>query len=475
MIKNTYIAFLVILIGILELVNAQQTDLKAAKFRAENLLPSPQHLELHNQLFKLSQNTLVHSNANAKNAIAYFQNKLFLASGYYLKNSNKQQHNLITFTSDTSIAPEGYSLEINNAAITVQASDSSGFFYGVQTLLQLLDPNIYQPKSATGKSWNLIGLKIQDSPKHRWRSFMLDSGREYQSLSFIKKYLDHMAMLKMNVFHWHLTEGQGWRIEIKSYPKLTEIGAHVSEGSSKGRYYTQQDIKEIVSYAKERCITVVPEIDIPGHSEAALTAYPEHSCFKEKPSAKMTFSATLFCGGRESTYAFLETIFDEVCALFPSQYIHIGGDEAPKERWKACSDCQAKIKKENLHNEHELQVYFSNRIARYLKTKDRKAICWGDIIHEEGPDLEDNIVVYWWNWRRHKTKTLDKSIEKRIPVICGTNYYNYLNFPVTPWSKYTKARTFDLKKVYQKKPFKFIRQQNNQCRKCSGNGHLSLD
>ena len=182
-----------------------------------------------------------------------------------------------------------------------------------------------------------------------------------------------MAMLKMNVFHWHLTEGQGWRIEIKSYPKLTEIGAHVSEGSSKGRYYTQQDIKEIVSYAKERCITVVPEIDIPGHSEAALTAYPEHSCFKEKPSAKMTFSATLFCGGRESTYAFLETIFDEVCALFPSQYIHIGGDEAPKERWKSLLRLPSQNQKRKFTQRTRITSLFLKPNCTLFKNKRQKS------------------------------------------------------------------------------------------------------
>ena len=177
---------------------------------------------------------------------------------------------------------------------------------------------------------------------------MLDSGRQYQSPDFIKRFLDQMAMLKLNVFHWHLTEGQGWRIEIKKYPKLTSIGSKVASGPQQQGYYTQEEIKAIVNYAADRHIRVVPEIDLPGHSEAALNAYPEFSCFNEAPKSVMSFSSTIFCGGKPETYTFIKSVLDEVCELFPSEYIHLGGDEAPKNNWDRCNKCQQQLKRKNL-------------------------------------------------------------------------------------------------------------------------------
>ncbi len=446
---NTYTLVLLLL----SMHSQAQNELYSeTKTRAENLLPTPQYIAIKKGVFELNSKTRIVKNPKAENAITFLQELLSTASGYKLKYTKRIQKNTVVFELDTTQTAEAYSLKINKKNIRIKANSSSGFFYGLQSLVQLIEPEIYRRNKEKKTKWTLAQIDIKDAPKHRWRSFMLDSGREYQSVAFIKKYLDHMAFLKMNIFHWHLTEGKGWRIEIKKYPKLTSIGANIGEGSSKGKFYSQKDIKEIVAYAAARHIEVVPEIDVPGHSEAALIAYPEYSCLQKAPNPKMTFSANLFCGGRESTYTFLTNVFEEVCALFPSEYVHIGGDEAPKQIWKTCPHCQKRIHSEGLQNEHELQIYFSNRIARFLKLKGKKAICWGDVLHQEGPELEDNIVVYWWNWRRHKTKALDASIAKNIPLICGTNYYNYLNFPVTPWSKYKKNRTFDLKKIYLHNP-----------------------
>ncbi|MGB2129229.1 MAG: beta-N-acetylhexosaminidase [Flavicella sp.] len=446
--RPTYILLLLLLS-----FNSQaQNKYTEATNRALNLLPTPKNTILKKGVFQLNSKTKIIKTLKAAKAITFLQQKLSDASGYTLKTSNRVQKNTVVFEIDSLQIEEGYALEINNKNIRITANSDSGFFYGIQSLLQLMSPEIYSRNKVRKDKWVLAQLDIKDAPKHRWRSFMLDSGREYQSVPFIKKYLDYMAFLKMNVFHWHLTEGKGWRIEIKKYPKLTSVGATLGEGSSKGKFYSQEDIKEIVNYAASRNIEVVPEIDVPGHSEAALIAYPEYSCLQKAPNSKMTFSANLFCGGRESTYTFLTNVFEEVCALFPSEYIHIGGDEAPKAIWKTCPHCQKRIQSESLKNEHELQIYFSNRIAKFLKTKGKKAICWGDVLHQEGPELEDNIVVYWWNWRRHKRKALEASIAKNIPLICGTNYYNYLNFPITPWSKYKKNRTFDLKKIYLHNP-----------------------
>ena len=316
----------------------------------------------------------------------------------------------------------------------------------------MLPAEIYSKCKGGSISLKLPCLIIKDLPKYSWRSFMLDSGRQYQTIEFIKRYLDYLAMLKINIFHWHLTEGQGWRIEIKKYPKLTEVGAFVANGEEQQGFYTQEEIKEIVEYAKDRFITVVPEIDLPGHSEAALIAYPEYTCFGNTPETVMEYSANLFCGGNEKTYQFLQNILDEVCELFPGEYIHLGGDEAPKDNWDSCCVCQERIKQENLNNSHELQVYFSSRLANYLKQINKKVILWGDIVEQPAQKLPDNVVIYWWNYRRKKDLAFQNALANGYQVICGTNYYTYLNFPVTPWSQYKTDRTFDIKTAYEKNP-----------------------
>ena len=420
--------------------------------RAKNLLPTPEKILIKKGFFHISPETKVVGEHLAPRALAFLQNRLRLSSGYSLKTTEKIGNNTITFHKLYLIPEEAYLLFIDKNGIRITAGTASGFFYGIQSLLQLMDTDIWKDENVQKLKWTVAAVEIEDHPKHQWRSFMLDSGREYQSPEFIKNYLDYLAMLKMNVFHWHLTEGQGWRIEIKKYPQLTTIGSSVAEGPSKGKYYTRKEIKDIIQYAADRFITVVPEIDVPGHSQAALIAYPEYTCSGKAPESVMGFSPHIFCAGKDKTYSFLKDILDEVCELFPSKYIHLGGDEAPKKEWKACSHCQQKIKENGLKNEHELQIYFTNQLAAHLKQKGRKAICWGDVVHQPGPKLEDNIVIYWWNWRRHKDKALQESIKQGIPIICGTNYYSYLNFPVTPWSKYNKNRTFDLKTTYEQNP-----------------------
>ena len=418
----------------------------------QNILPTPEHVIFLNSKFVFKKNVQLAYVNEYINSAQYLANRLKAYAKIKTEVSNSGDIVLCNNNDNIDIGNEGYKLEINEDHIKIYANNDAGIFYGIQSLLQLL-PNEVQ----AGKHYDLTGVKIDgleviDQPKYEWRSFMLDSGRQYQTPDFIKRYLNHMAMLKMNVFHWHLTEGQGWRIEIKKYPKLTEIGSQVSDGKEQQGYYTQEEIRDIVSYAEQLHITVVPEIDVPGHSEAALTAYPEMSCFKEAPESVMAFSANLFCGGREETYTFLQDILNEVCELFPSQYIHLGGDEAPKANWDKCLDCQNRIKEEKLHDSHDLQLYFSTRLAQYLKTKGKKAIFWGDVIYDEGTTLPDNVVIHWWNWRRHEDKALKNAIKRGHQVICNTNYYSYLNFPLSPWTRYSKKRTFDMKTTYEQNP-----------------------
>jgi N-acetyl-beta-hexosaminidase len=343
---------------------------------------------------------------------------------------------------DKDLGPEGYQLEITSGGAVIRASAPAGEFYARQSLEQLV---------ALSEDGRIPCVRIEDRPKYAWRSFMIDSGRQYQQLDTIKGLLDRMAMLKLNVFHWHLSENDGWRIEIKQYPELTRTGAFVANGPEQHGFYTQAEVREIVAYAAERHITVVPEVDIPGHANAALTAYPENTCTGQPPAPrKKGHSPYIFCGGKESTYVFLNNVLDELCQLFPSEYIHIGGDEAPKAEWKKCAHCQDRIEELGLRNEHELQIHMTNRLARHLATHGRKAVCWGDVVTKPGQELEDNIVVHWWNWRRHKYAGLRGAVERGMPVIANPNYYTYLNFPQKhPWRKYGTDRVFDLKMAYE--------------------------
>lgn len=239
----------------------------------------------------------------------------------------------IEYVIDKDIPSEGYVLKIDEDGVKIKSSDDNGFIYGKGTLRML--------QLQYEKSGSVPCLEVRDAPRMKWRSFMLDSGRQFQQVSTIKKYIDLLSMLKFNRFHWHLTEGLGWRIEIKKHPLLTSIGSVVAKGDEQQGYYKQEEIKEVILYAKERGISVVPEIDMPGHAEAALNAYPEMSCFGEKPTIPVKgFTQNIFCAGKPKTVSFLKDILDEVCELFPSEYIHLGGDEAPKGNWDKCPDCQ---------------------------------------------------------------------------------------------------------------------------------------
>jgi N-acetyl-beta-hexosaminidase len=391
----------------------------------------------------------------AQDAVNELDRRFSTAAGYTFRRARQVKESGILFSraqKKDSLGTEGYTISITRHRIIIRANSREGFFYAVQSLLQLLPAGIVGTSLRKDLQWNVPLVEIRDVPKFPYRSFMLDSGRQFQTVEFIKRYLDILAQYKINTFHWHLTEGQGWRIEIKRYPKLTGIGSRVADGPEQHGFYTQTDIKEIVEYARRKCITVVPEIDLPGHSEAALIAYPEFSCRKTPPASVMEYSSHLFCAGNESTYTFLKNILSEVCELFPGQYIHLGGDEAPKDIWDSCTDCRGSIEKNGLKNSHDLQLYFSSRLAQFLKERNKQCILWGDVVEQEGMRLPDNVVIYWWNYRKKQSTAYDAALADGYPVIAGSNYYCYLNFPVTPWSKYKEDRTFDLRTSYEKNP-----------------------
>ncbi|MCF7849519.1 MAG: beta-N-acetylhexosaminidase [Kiritimatiellales bacterium] len=376
--------------------------------------------------------------------------KIVPATGFYKVGAGAEigldgtfsNHWKITFQPlEKELGDEGYQLEVAESGVTVRSNTEAGKYYALVSLKQL------EGLATDGK---IPCVNIEDQPKYGWRSFMIDSGRQYQKMDTIKGLLDRMALLKMNVFHWHLSENDGWRVEIKRYPNPTEIGAFIANGLEQHGFYTQDDIREIVAYAAERHIMVVPEIDVPGHSVAALTSYPELTCTGTAPH---NYSPYLYCAGRESTYEFLFNVLDELCELFPSPYIHIGGDEAPKKDWKNCDLCQARIKELGLKNEHELQVELTNRLAKHLKSKGRKAICWGDVVTLPGQELEDNVVIHWWNYQRSKDKALREGIRRGMKVIANPNRYTYINFPQKhPWRGYKENRLFDFQTCYEKNP-----------------------
>jgi hexosaminidase len=324
--------------------------------------------------------------------------------------------------SDQSTKTGAYKLRSSGASITIKSSNPEGVFYGVQSLIQLFPV----PESKAGtvtKKCKIPAVVIQDEPRFAWRGMHLDVARHFFTVSFVKEYIDYLALHKMNYFHWHLTDDQGWRIEIKKYPRLTTVGGfrngtiighHPGKGNDNIRYggfYTQEEIKEVVAYAARRYITVVPEIEMPGHASAAIAAYPELSCYpdsttvipgpesersKQQQSKKVqeTWGVfdDVFCP-TEYTFHFFEDVLDEVVSLFPSRYIHIGGDECPKDAWKGSPFCQSLMKQKGIKDEHGLQSYFINRMEKYLNSKGRSIIGWDEIL--EG-GLAPNATVMSW-------------------------------------------------------------------------------
>ena len=341
--------------------------------------------------------------------------------------------NAIVLRRDTAagIPPEGYRIDISARRAQLSAGDDAGLFYGLQTLLQLAD-----------ERGNLPCVSIEDHPRYRYRGLHLDVCRHFFPVRFIKHYLDWMASCKLNTFHWHLTDDQGWRIEIKRYPRLTEIGGYRTrtqiggfhedpityEQGRYGGYYTQDEIREVVAYAAKRHIAVIPEIEMPGHATAALAAYPELACGHGpksfETSGRWGVLDDVFCPGKEQTFEFLEGMLDEVLELFPSKLIHIGGDECPRVRWKECPDCRARMEDEGIEDEAGLQTYLTLRIGRHLEAKGRRLIGWDEILDGE---LAPGAVVMSWRGTRGGIA----AARRRHEVIVTPSTYLYFDKKAT--------------------------------------------
>ena len=382
------------------------------------LIPKPVKTEWGNGSFSLSKNTiLVAANMDEKKSAVFLNDYLQSFYGFQLTIGKKSvgSNIILSIGKEMGSKPEGYSLKSSPKIIEVKGNDAEGLFRGIQTFIQLLP-------GSPSESMSIPSVNIEDYPRFKYRGLMLDCGRHFFSADFIKQYIDFIALHKMNTFHWHLTDDQGWRIEIKKYPKLTEIGGfrngtiighHPGTGNDNvryGGYYTQEQIKDIVKYAGDRYITIIPEIEMPGHASAAIAAYPQLSCF---PDENTPIAKGVHWGGDSTgkqvqqswgvypdvfnpsdyTFNFLQDVLDEVMQLFPSKYIHIGGDECPKAYWKRSAFCQNLIKEKGLKNEEGLQSYFIHRIEKYLNSKGRNIIGWDEIL--EGGIAPNATIMSW--------------------------------------------------------------------------------
>ena len=375
------------------------------------LIPIPVEMTEQAGEFVLTPETVIVADVGSQEKAVYLRDLLAPPTGFALPiQAEAPAHGSAIRLSagwpDAALGREGYVLDgAPRRMISIAGPDAAGVFYGIQTLRQLLPSEIERRAGVTGVTWRVPCVTIRDFPRFGWRGHMLDVGRHFHDRETILHTLDLMALQKLNVFHWHLTEDQGWRIEIKQYPRLTEVGSRRA-GTSRllwGKHnniphegcYTQDEVREIVAYAAARNITVVPEIETPGHSRAALAAYPELSCTGGPFEVACHFGIfqDIYCAGKESVFTVLQSVLDEVMALFPSPFIHIGGDEAPKRRWKKCPACQQRIRQEGLKDEHHLQRYLTDRVAAYLAAHGRRIIGWNDML---GDDLVDSAVVQYW-------------------------------------------------------------------------------
>ncbi|EOR96335.1 Beta-hexosaminidase [Arcticibacter svalbardensis MN12-7] len=406
-----------------------------------------------------------------QNSADFLNDYLVQFYGFMLKSKMSVSNQAVVYLSiknEASKSSGSYSLVVNKNGINILGNDATGVFYGVQSLIQLL-PVV---KEAV---LSIPYVTINDAPHFAYRGMHLDVTRHFFPVAFVKKYIDFLALHKMNYFHWHLTDDQGWRIEIKKYPRLTQIGGYRNgtiighfpgtgnDNKHYGGFYTQEQIKEVVAYATKRYITVVPEIEMPGHASAAIAAYPELSCFPEestKAPEKTVWSGPAtgkqvqqtwgvfedVFAPTENTFTFLQDVLDEVISLFPSQYIHIGGDESPKHNWKRSAFCQQLIKEKGLKDEHGLQSYFVQRMEKYVNSKGRTIIGWDEIL--EG-GLAPNAIVM--SWRGEEGGIAAAKLKHQVIMTPGSHVY-FDHSQVKPDDSLTIGGYTTVRKVYSYEP-----------------------
>jgi len=381
---------------------------------AIQIIPKPNQMVLYPGSFVFSDKTTFVANTDFQKEISNaLINKFGTAAGWRPVIATKApKSNYIRFEVDPSFHKEAYKLEVNPNSIVITASANAGFIYGLETIRQLLPAAIESKYVITSAKWYIPIVTITDEPRFQYRGLMLDLSRHFFDKNYILSTIDRLAMHKMNVLHLHLVDDQGWRIEIKKYPKLTEVGAwrvdqenlawnarlvtNPDEKGTYGGFLTQEELKEIVKYAASKNVEVIPEIEMPAHVSSAIAAYPELACFDQRigvPSGGLWPITDIYCAGKETTFEFLENVMDEVMAIFPSKYIHIGGDEATKTNWEKCPHCQKRMKDLGLKNVHELQSYFVKRMEKYINSKGKKLIGWDEIL--EGGLAPEATVMSW--------------------------------------------------------------------------------
>ena len=431
------------------------------------IIPRPLEVISGSKAFKIDKETQLVFDNDTKNIVTSLQNYFKNDFGFDLKSTNYQslKKNFIVFKVDENLADEGYELTITEDKILICAKNTTGWFYGTQTLMQLCSYNADFSKYE--KQLTLKEVTIKDAPNFKWRAFMLDEARYFKGMEQVKLLLDEMAFLKMNVFHWHLVDDQGWRIEIKKYPKLTEIGSKrkstqigplqwespIQSAEPHEGFYTQEEIKEIIKYAKDRHITIVPEIEMPGHSTAAIASYPWLGTSKKETEVPIKFGVgkDVFDVTNERTNQFLKDVLEEVMALFPSEVIHIGGDEVKYNHWKSSESVQKYMKEKNLATPADLQVYFTNNISKYLESKGRRMMGWNEImghnLHEyqdkndtkTSQKLAEKSIVHFWKGDVKLAETAARNGYEIVNSLHNFTYldYTYKNLPLS------KAYSFD--------------------------------
>lgn len=429
-----------------------------------SIIPQPQAISVDEGVFEVNKDTKIFIDpcTDEMKRIAGFINEKFeKAAGFELEIVDRMpEENFIAFK-NAGMPTESYVINAKPYGVSIDYGDGAGAFYAVQTLLQLLPVEIFAQNRQAGTDWTIPCCSIEDSPRFKYRGMHLDVCLHYFDFEFLKRYIDIMAAHKVNRFHWHLTEDQGWRLEIKKYPLLTEKGqwrketvvgslySGVYDGIPHGGYYTQDQVKELVRYAAERYVTIIPEIELPGHALAAIACYPELSCGLEdhyETATKWGIFKQVYCT-KESTFKFLEDVFDEVFELFPSELIHIGGDECPKASWKACPHCQSMIKKLGLKDEFELQSYFVTRMEKYINSKGRQIIGWDEILQG---GLAPNAKVMSWLGEEGGIKAAQQHHE----VVMSPHQKYYLDYwQADPYSEpLAMSGPTTLKTMYEYEP-----------------------
>ena len=461
---------LLLLLGSNEMLTAQEIA----------LTPQPAHLTVKDGRFEfgnqLKAKVAPYQGDSIRMVFESFKKELQEATGIKVSSTQKEAKARIILDLNPQLPAEAYKLNVSKEQVRIEASRPAGFYYALQTLKQLMPRNVMAGVATSDHSqWSLPSVKIEDAPRFEWRGFMLDEGRHFFGKDEIKRVIDMMAIYKMNRFHWHLTEDQGWRIEIKKYPKLTETGAWRNskvlaygdvkpDGERYGGFYTQKDIKEIVAYAKKKFIEIIPEIDIPGHSQAAVAAYPEFlACDPENKHEvwlQQGISTDVINVANPKAMQFAKEVIDELTELFPFNYIHLGGDECPTNKWQKNDECKKLLSEIGSSNFRDLQIYFYKQLKDYIATKpadqQRQLIFWNEVLHGNTSILDNDITIMAWIGANAAAK---QAAKQGINTILSPQIPYYINrkqskLPTEPMSQGHGTETVEA--VYNYQPLKDV-------------------